>query len=160
MIAYLGLGSNLGDRQAEIATAVRALAGLGRRLAASPIYETDPEGGAAQPAYLNAAVRVETDLEPRALLEACLAIERARGRVRPADRSKAPRILDIDLLLYGAEIRREPGLRVPHPLLLSRPFVRIPLAEVALPGLRHPETGEALDHAEPDVSVRRLPPLP
>jgi len=160
MIAYLGLGSNLGDRWAEIANAARSLATLGQVLATSPVYETDPEGGAAQPSYLNAAVRLKTDLEPRALLAACLAIERARGRVRPADQSKAPRIIDIDLLLYGAEIRREPGLRIPHPALLVRPFVRIPLADVALPGLRHPETGERLDRSAPDPTVRRLPPPP
>ena len=158
MIAYLGLGSNLGDRPAEIAHAVRSLASLGRVLALSPLYETEPEGGAAQPRYLNAAVRLETELGSRALLEACLAIERARGRIRPADPGKAPRIIDIDLLLCGAEVRHEPGLRLPHPSLLVRPFVRIPLADVALPGLCHPETGEALDHAPPDPTVRRLPP--
>jgi 2-amino-4-hydroxy-6-hydroxymethyldihydropteridine diphosphokinase len=155
MIAYLGLGSNLGDRQAEITGAVRALSELGRVAAASPLYETDPEGGAEQPPYLNAAVRLETELEPRALLDACLAIESARGRVRPADQRKAPRIIDIDQLLYGGDGRREPGLSLPHPLLLRRPFVRIPLADVAAPGLRHPETGEALDRAAPAPTVRR-----
>jgi 2-amino-4-hydroxy-6-hydroxymethyldihydropteridine diphosphokinase len=156
MVAYLALGSNLGDRQAEIAAAVRALATVGHVVAQSALYETEPEHGAREPRYLNAAVRVETQLSPRALLDGCLWIEREHGRARPADRTKAPRTIDIDLLLYGAKVLDEPGLRVPHPSLLRRPFVRIPLAEVALPGLRHPETGDALDRAEPDPTVRKI----
>jgi 2-amino-4-hydroxy-6-hydroxymethyldihydropteridine diphosphokinase len=154
MIAYLGLGSNLGDRQAEIAHAVTALAATGRVVAASALYETEPEGGAPQPRYLNAAIRLETELTARALLAACLTIERARGRIRTAD--KGPRTLDLDLLLYGTEIIAEPELRVPHPSLLVRPFVRIPLADVALPGLRHPQSGEPLDCCIPDPTVRRV----
>jgi 2-amino-4-hydroxy-6-hydroxymethyldihydropteridine diphosphokinase len=154
MIAYLGLGSNLGDRQAEVAHARRALATLGRVAALSALYETEPEGGAPQPRYLNAAVRLETELLARTLLEACLRVEHERGRIRTTD--KGPRILDIDLLLYGAEIIAEPGLCVPHPSLLSRPFVRIPLADVALPGLRHPQSGEPLDCCAPDPTVRRI----
>jgi 2-amino-4-hydroxy-6-hydroxymethyldihydropteridine diphosphokinase len=156
MIVYLALGSNLGDRAAEIRLAIETLAGLGRVAAASPLYETLPEGGAAQPRYLNAAVRLETTLPARALLLACLAIERARGRVRSTTLPKASRTLDIDLLLYGDEVLDEPGLRIPHPALLRRPFVRIPLADVALPGLCHPGTGEPLDRAESEASVRRV----
>jgi 2-amino-4-hydroxy-6-hydroxymethyldihydropteridine diphosphokinase len=156
MVAYLGLGSNLGDRPAEIAQAIQALAKLGHVAASSALYETLPEGGARQPKYLNAAVRLETELSARALLEACLEIERAQGRVRPAGGAKASRTIDIDLLLYGATVLREPGLCVPHPALLVRPFVRIPLSDVALPGLRHPESGEPLDRCNPDGSVRRL----
>jgi 2-amino-4-hydroxy-6-hydroxymethyldihydropteridine diphosphokinase len=154
MIAYLGLGSNLGDRQAEIAHAVSALAAIGRVEATSAIYETEPEGGASQPRYLNAAIRLETELGARSLLAACLAIERARGRIRTAD--KGPRTLDIDILLYGSEIITEPELSVPHPSLLLRPFVRIPLADVALGGLRHPQSGELLDRCIPDLTVRRI----
>lgn len=156
MVAYLGLGSNLGDRPAEIGRAVQALSALGHVAAVSALYETEPEGGAQEPRYINAAVRLETELAARALLVACLGIERARGRIRPADKRKAPRILDIDLLLYSAEVLDEPGLSVPHPMLLARPFVRIPLAEVALPGLRHPQSGDALDRSEPDATVRRI----
>ncbi len=156
MVAYLGLGSNLGDRRSEIARAVRALATLGRVAASSPLYETLPEGGADQPMYLNAAVRLETALSARVLLNGCLDIERAQGRVRPGDAAKAPRTLDIDLLLYGAAVFDEPGLRVPHPALLSRPFVRIPLADVALPDLRHPVSGELLARCTSDRTVRRL----
>jgi 2-amino-4-hydroxy-6-hydroxymethyldihydropteridine diphosphokinase len=156
MFAYLGLGSNLGDREAEIAQAIRSLATLGRVAASSAFYETEPEGGAPQPKYLNAVVRLETNLPARALLEGCLEIERAQGRVRPIGIAKAPRIIDIDLLLYGAATIEEPGLYVPHPSLLVRPFVRIPLADVAQPGLCHPQNGEQLDRCVPDRSVRRL----
>lgn len=156
MVAYLGLGSNLGERREAIAWAVAALAGVGRVEAVSACYETEPEGGALQPRYVNAAVRLATALSARALLGACLGLERQRGRVRPPGEDKAPRTLDIDLLLYGSEILHEPGLTVPHPALLHRPFVRIPLADVAVPGLRHPQTGVALDRAPPDPAVRRM----
>ncbi|HEY5281427.1 MAG TPA: 2-amino-4-hydroxy-6-hydroxymethyldihydropteridine diphosphokinase [Polyangia bacterium] len=156
MVAYLGLGSNLGDRPAEIARAIQALAKAGRVAASSAIYESLPEGGARQPKYLNAAVRLETDLSARALLGACLEIERVQGRVRPAGVAKGPRTIDIDLLLYEGTVLREPGLCVPHPSLLVRPFVRIPLADVALPGLCHPQSGELLDRCDLDLSVRRL----
>ena len=156
MIAYLALGSNLGNRQAEIASAVRALATAGTVVAHSSTYETEPEGGAVQPRYLNVVVRLETELTARALLDACLRIERAHGRIRPADGSKASRTLDIDIVLFGDEVIASPGLRVPHPALLCRPFVRIPLAEVAAPGLRHPVSGDALDRAPPNPTVRRI----
>jgi 2-amino-4-hydroxy-6-hydroxymethyldihydropteridine diphosphokinase len=156
MVAYLGLGSNLGDRQAEVVAAVRALTAVGHVAARSALYETAPEGGAAEPRYINAAVRLETELSARDLLAACLDIEHARGRVRPPDKSKGPRIIDIDLLLYGTEVIAEPGLHVPHPALLARPFVRIPLADVAEPGLRHPRSGDALDRYAPDPTVCRL----
>jgi 2-amino-4-hydroxy-6-hydroxymethyldihydropteridine diphosphokinase len=155
MLAYLGLGSNLGDRQAEIARAIHALARLGHVAASSALYETLPEGGADQPTYLNAAVRLETELSARALLHACLDIERAQGRVRPVGATKAPRTIDIDLLLYGAAVINEPGLRVPHPALLSRPFVRIPLADVALEDLCHPVSGESLAECASDPTVSR-----
>ena len=124
--------------------------------AASPLYETEPEGGVPEPLYINAAVRLETELSAQDLLRACLAIERGQGRTRPADKRKAPRTLDIDVLLYGGEVIDEPGLRVPHPSLLARPFVLIPLAEVALPGLRHPQSGQVLDRFTPHPTVRRL----
>jgi 2-amino-4-hydroxy-6-hydroxymethyldihydropteridine diphosphokinase len=154
MIVYLGLGSNLGDRAAEIGKAIGALARLGRVAAASDLYETDPEGGAAQPMYINAAVRIETELGAAELLRECLAIEAAAGRVRPPHHAKASRTLDIDLLLYGQEVIEQPGLRVPHPALLARPFVLVPLADVAVPGLRHPINGQPLDASVSDPSVR------
>jgi len=168
MIAYLALGSNLGDRAAHLAAAVRALAALGRVAACSGLYETSPEGGAAQPDYVNAVVRLETGLSPRALLDGCLAVERGEGRVRPQVKASAvkpsavkpSRTLDIDVLLCDGQIIDEPGLTVPHPRLSARPFVRIPLAEVALPDLRHPQTHEALEAAEPDPTVRKLGSIP
>lgn len=155
MIAYVALGSNLGDRAAHVAAAVRALSDLGR-VVCSALYETAPEGGAVQPDYLNAVARVHTAATPRELLDVCLAVERSRGRVRPSGGAKASRTLDIDVLLCDDHIIDEPGLTVPHPRLVQRPFVRIPLAEVALPGLRHPLTGEALDEAAADPTVRKV----
>ena len=157
--AYLALGSNLGDRRAFLHAAVAALgqvAGV-RVLAQSGIYETVPEGNAPQPLYLNAVVRVETSLTARQLLDVSLAIERMLGRVRPADGVKRARVIDIDLLLFGEQSIDEPGLQVPHPALLGRTFVRIPLADVATPGLCHPQAGEPLDKCDPDPGVRRWP---
>lgn len=157
MVAYLGLGSNLGDRQAALQHAVELLVKRVRFGAVSSVYQTQPEHGAAQPCYLNAAIRIETDLEAPLLLRHCLEIEHASGRIRPTGLAKAPRIIDIDVLLCGSIVAQEPYLILPHPRLLARPFVRIPLAEVALPGLCHPVTGEALDRCPPEPSVERLP---
>jgi 2-amino-4-hydroxy-6-hydroxymethyldihydropteridine diphosphokinase len=143
-VAYVALGSNLGDRLALLRDATARLAGAEVRLAArSPIFETPAVADEPQPSYLNGAVRLETALSPRALLERCLAVERSLGRQRPAP--GAARTIDLDLLLHGAAVVEEPGLVVPHPRLLERAFVRVPLALVAEPGLRHPITGEPLD---------------
>jgi 2-amino-4-hydroxy-6-hydroxymethyldihydropteridine diphosphokinase len=155
---YLGLGANLSDRAGAIG---RAIALLGKRgvdvQARSPLYETAPVTPDPQPPYLNAALRAETALAPSALLAACLDVERALGRRRPPGRAQAPREIDVDLLLYGDQLIDDPpALVVPHPRLLARPFVRIPLCDVAAPGLRHPVTGEPLDEAAPDPSVTRL----
>jgi 2-amino-4-hydroxy-6-hydroxymethyldihydropteridine diphosphokinase len=156
-VAYLALGANLGDRRRAIDDAVVRLAEAGVMIAArSSVYETDAVSDDPQPPYLNAALRVETTRAPVDLLALCLEIERALGRVRPPGSDKAARTLDIDILLYGDQQIQSAGLIVPHPALLDRPFVRIPLAEVAVPGLRHPLTGDALDHADPSPAVRRL----
>jgi len=153
---YLALGSNLGDRAGAIARALDLLAAGGVTiLARSAIYETDPVTPDPQPLYLNAVVRGETALPPEALLALCLDVEQALGRRRPPGQAQAPREIDIDLLLYGdAVIGAPPALLVPHPRLLERSFVRIPLADVALPRLRHPVTGDPLDRATPDSGVR------
>jgi 2-amino-4-hydroxy-6-hydroxymethyldihydropteridine diphosphokinase len=157
--AYLAFGSNLGDRARAIAGALDRLGTLGVAVRArSPLYETDPVTPDPQPLYLNAAARVETSLSARALLGVCLEVERALGRVRPAARAPAPREIDVDLLLFGGAVIDEgPSLIVPHPLLRERPFARIPLADVAAPGLCHPVTGEPLDVAVPDPKVRPYP---
>ncbi|HEY5091395.1 MAG TPA: 2-amino-4-hydroxy-6-hydroxymethyldihydropteridine diphosphokinase, partial [Polyangia bacterium] len=166
--AYLAFGSNLGDRAAAIAAALERLGALGVVLRArSQLYETDPVTPDLQPLFLNAAARVETALSARALLAACLEVERALGRRRPIDLAPAPfapaplapapREIDLDLLLYGSEvIAAGPALIVPHPRLIQRPFVRIPLADVAERGLSHPVTGEPLDRAAPDPAVRAI----
>jgi 2-amino-4-hydroxy-6-hydroxymethyldihydropteridine diphosphokinase len=155
---YLGLGSNLGDRRASIAAAVRALeasgAAVDQRL--SSLYETEAVSESPQPAYLNAVVRGRTVLAPGLVLERCLAIEARLGRRRPAGVAKAPRIIDIDLLLYGDRVIRTHDLEVPHPGLLERAFVLIPLAEVAAVGLVHPTTGVSLEVARPSSQVRLL----
>lgn len=154
-IAYLGLGSNLGDRGRLIETALERLQLEGTRVVArSPLYETDPVTPDPQPPFLNAAARVETVLDAGALLALCLSVEHGLDRVRPPGRDPAPRTIDIDVLLFGDQVIARPGLEVPHPRLLERQFARVPLADVALPGLRHPLTGDRLDHANPQPSVR------
>jgi len=154
--AYLALGANLGDRAAAIDAALARLGDAGVRVVArSPLYETDAVAPDPQPLYLNAVARVETSQPAEAVLATCLAVEAELGRVRPPGRQAAPRVIDVDLLLYGdAVIDRPPTLIVPHPRMLERAFVRIPLADVAVAGLVHPLTGVALDSAAPDPSVR------
>jgi 2-amino-4-hydroxy-6-hydroxymethyldihydropteridine diphosphokinase len=139
MRAFLGLGSNLGDRLATLRAAVRGLAAVpGLSMwASSRVYRTDPVGPP-QPEYLNAVLAVETTLDPRQLLEALLALERSMGRIR---RERwGPRTLDVDLLTYGRSVIDEPGLVVPHPRMHERAFVLVPLLELdrdpLLPGGR------------------------
>ncbi|HXJ22019.1 MAG TPA: 2-amino-4-hydroxy-6-hydroxymethyldihydropteridine diphosphokinase [Polyangia bacterium] len=154
--AYLAFGANLGDREGAIQESLARLSAAGVEVSAcSPLYETDAVAPEPQPPYLNAVARVVTRLDPHALLALCLQIEAALGRVRPPQRPQASRLIDIDLLLYGDSVIQDaPSLLVPHPRLLERPFVRIPLADVAEPGLVHPVTGEPLDRAAPDAGVR------
>ncbi len=125
--AAIGLGSNLGDRQAGLARAVRRLGTAGSLAAVSSLYETAPVGGPAQGPFLNAVAVLETSLSPRAVLDLCLEIEREAGRKRLV--RWGPRSLDLDLLLYDLVVVDEPGLRVPHPRLAARRFVLEPLAE-------------------------------
>ena len=141
--AYVGLGSNLGDRLERLRQARRLLAELPgcRLLAASHIYETAPVGPLPQPDYLNAALALETGLPARELLGALQAIERRLGRERAL--RWGPRLIDCDLLLLAQDVICEVGLRVPHPELARRAFVLAPLLDLA-PALRHPETGVPL----------------
>ena len=122
-LAYVGLGSNLGDRDATI----RRAADLVGALRLSPIYETEPWGHLDQPLFLNAAAEVETALAPRSFLDHLLDVERRLGRERIGPRW-GPRTIDLDLLLWGNERISEPGLEVPHPRLLERVFALEPLA--------------------------------
>ena len=139
--AYIGIGSNLGERELTIRDALELLAADPELEveAVSSILETDPVGVVDQPRFLNAAIRLATDLAPRSLLERLLAVETQLGRVRTGERY-GPRTIDLDLLLYGDEIVDEPGLRVPHPRLAERRFVLEPLAELD-PGLVVPGLG-------------------
>jgi dihydroneopterin aldolase/2-amino-4-hydroxy-6-hydroxymethyldihydropteridine diphosphokinase len=129
-IAYIALGSNLGDRQAYLAQARAALAALpgSRVLAASSVEETAPVGGVPQGAFLNQMLALETELSPRALLDALHAIERAAGRVR--DVRWGPRTLDLDIVMFDAQTVDEPDLTVPHVELGARDFWQRELAEV------------------------------
>jgi 2-amino-4-hydroxy-6-hydroxymethyldihydropteridine diphosphokinase len=139
--AYVGIGSNLGERLVTIRHALALLAADPELEveAVSAIRETDPVGVLDQPLFLNAAVRLTTELPPRSLLEHLLAVEHQLGRVRTGERY-GPRTIDLDLLLYGDEIVDEPGLSVPHPRLAERRFVLEPLAELD-PGLVVPGLG-------------------
>ena len=136
-VAFIGLGSNLGDREGNLRAAVARLAELGR-VRVSSFRETDPVGVTDQPKFLNAAAELSTDLPARDLLDALLAIERDFGRDRAREERWGPRTLDLDLLLYADELIDEPGLTVPHPRLAERRFVLEPLHELA-PGLVLPD---------------------
>lgn len=131
--AYLGLGSNLGDRASHLQFGLDGLARrAGRVVAISPVYETDPVGGPAQPDYLNAVVVIETALSPRELLAVAKALEAEAGREPPGAEGRwGPRPLDIDILMVGNERVDEPDLVVPHPRIHQRAFVLAPLADVA-----------------------------
>ena len=133
MRAYLGLGANLGDREATIRRAVELLDEIERVevAAVSELRETEPWGPLEQPPYLNGVAAVETELEPRALLDALLEIEARLGRVRVPGERWGPRTVDLDLLLFGDLVVDEPGLTVPHPHLHERRFALEPLAELA-----------------------------
>ncbi len=139
MRAYIGLGSNLGDRGAYLERAVDLLRADERIdvLAVSTFRETEPVGLREQPRFLNGAATVETDLSARELLDRLLAVERELGRERTGPRF-GPRTIDLDLLLYGRETIDEPGLTVPHPRLQERAFVLEPLIELE-PSLALPD---------------------
>jgi len=136
MVVYLGLGSNVGDRESRLRNAI---ASLGRHgvtvLRTASLYLTEPRDFIDQPWFLNTAVETATDLKPRVLLDACLAIEREAGRAR--DATKGPRPIDIDVLLYGTEVIDTPELTIPHPRYVERRFVLVPLAELQ-PDFRDP----------------------
>ena len=159
---YLGLGSNVGDRRALLQAAVDALAGRGVAVvASSSTYDTDPVGPVQdQPAFLNACVRIETELGPEALLDACKGVERELGRAQPGDPEhvvQGPRPIDVDLLLLGDVTLTTERLTLPHEQVTSRRFVLIPLLELdfdlATPGGER--LSDALARLSLDEGVRR-----
>jgi 2-amino-4-hydroxy-6-hydroxymethyldihydropteridine diphosphokinase len=134
-IVYLSLGSNLGDRLANLEAAIVQLSQLGSIVARSGFYETEPVDVTGQPWFLNSAIAVETELMPKQFLSRALAIEQKLGRRRT--QAKGPRTIDIDLLLFGSSVVDTPKLVIPHPAMHERRFVLEPLAEIA-PEVRHP----------------------
>jgi len=157
----VALGANIGEPLRQIEAGFAALAALpGTRLTArSSLYRSAPVGYADQPDFINAVAMIETALDPHALLDALLGVERAFGRVR--DFPNAPRTLDLDIVLYGDLVLHEPGLTIPHARMLERAFVMLPLAEIApdaeVPGRgRVRELAARLD-AGSVAQLRRMP---
>lgn len=156
-IVYLSLGSNLGDRAANLQAAITQLGNLGQVAAISSFYETEPVELTAQPWFLNCAVKLDTEKMPRQLIAGILALERRMGRQR--QQKNGPRIIDIDILLFGSSIVELPSLTVPHSKMHERRFVLEPLAEIA-PEARHPvlkrTVRELRDALPPGQTVRRV----
>lgn len=159
--AYLGIGSNLGDRLANLQLAVDALAaepGI-RVVAVSPVYETDPVGGPPQDQFLNAVVAIDTERAPRALLGVVMSVEQRAHRVR-AERW-GPRTLDVDILTYGGRAVVEPDLVIPHPRLAERAFVLAPLHDLDPGAAPVPEAGwEGVHRAGVELRVPSTSPDP
>jgi 2-amino-4-hydroxy-6-hydroxymethyldihydropteridine diphosphokinase len=157
-LAYLSLGSNVGDRLANLNAAIDRIASLGKVIAVSSFYETEPVEFTAQPWFLNCAVALDTEKMPRQLLAAILDIEKEMGRRRV--QKKGPRTLDIDILLFGNSTIQAKGLTIPHPSMHERRFVLAPLAEIAAEA-RHPvfkrTIGELRDLLPAGQTVKRLP---
>lgn len=150
MIAYLGLGSNMGDRVGYVQQAIQLLKdrpGV-RLLSASSFYETEPVGFPDQEWFVNVAVAIETQLSAQELLQICQSIENQLGRVRDPNNQWGPRTIDIDILFYGNQIIKEPELIVPHPRVHERAYALVPLLEIN-PRVVHPvleKTVEQLHH--------------
>lgn len=156
-LVYLSLGSNVGDRETQLRDAHSRLGGLGRVVAVSSVYETEPVEFTEQPWFLNCAIRLETSLAPQQLMNAILDTEQQMGRVRR--HRKGPRSIDIDILLFGNEIIESQELTIPHPAMYQRRFVLEPMAEIA-PKVVHPilkkTIRELLDALPPGQAVRKL----
>ncbi len=159
-LVYLSLGSNVGDREANLRRGLEGLNQLGEVRAISSFYETEPVDNTRQPWFLNCAVALESEKMPKQLLSAVLNIEQEMGRRRPPKQPKGPREIDIDILLFGKSVVDTKGLTIPHPAMHQRRFVLEPLAEIA-PDQRHPvfkqTIRELLDALPPGQVVRKLP---
>jgi 2-amino-4-hydroxy-6-hydroxymethyldihydropteridine diphosphokinase len=151
MQVYLGLGSNLGDRQATMEKAIKFLRDRLQIELVSSIYETEPVGYEEQPLFLNAVCCGQTELGPLQLLSLVKGIEASLGRVPSFP--NAPRTIDVDIIFYGNMIMQTPELTIPHPRLEERAFVLIPLLEIA-PDLCHPVSGESIRHLVAGVQGR------
>jgi 2-amino-4-hydroxy-6-hydroxymethyldihydropteridine diphosphokinase len=158
-IVYLSLGSNEGDRIANLRAAIQALATIGQVTAVSSFYETEPVEYTQQPWFVNCALALNTDKTPQQLLSAILQLERELGRRRSPKQLKGPRLIDIDILLFGAAIIDTADLQIPHPAMHQRRFVLQPLAEIA-PGQLHPivkrTVRELRDALPPGQEVSKL----
>ena len=156
--AYIALGANLpspaGTPHETLDAAILRIAELGRIAARSSYYSTEPVGYADQPTFLNAAIALETSLQPGPLLDRLLEIEHSFGRDRSHGIPNGPRTLDLDLLLYGSQILTTPTLQIPHPRMAQRSFVLFPLAEIA-PGLIHPELHQSMSQLLEDLSGKK-----
>ena len=157
-VAYIGLGSNLGDRVAHLLSAVNAIKHLSDSIAVSSVYESEPfgVGDDCQPRYLNMVISIHTGLGPYRLLTELLKIEKANGRVR--HHRNESRTLDLDLLLFGGDIIETVELLVPHPRMHERAFVMLPMSEIA-PDLTHPVKNLTMSEIAatlPDQGVQRL----
>ena len=142
MIIFLALGSNLGDREEHLRSAVRGLQKRGIEIVrCASIYSTEPREVLDQPWFLNTVLEANTTLRPEELLHACLEVEKENFRER--NTSKGPRTVDIDILFYGNELVQKPGLTIPHPNFSSRRFVLAPLAEIA-PDFVDPGSGKTI----------------
>ncbi|MDD3760243.1 MAG: 2-amino-4-hydroxy-6-hydroxymethyldihydropteridine diphosphokinase [Acidithiobacillus sp.] len=160
VITWVGIGSNLQDPRVQVARARAALAALpqSRLDWVSQDYLSEPIGGVAQPPFVNAVARLETFLSPKDLLQALHSIEEQAGRQRTLELVWGPRVLDLDLLLYGDLHSEEPSLRLPHPQIAHRAFVLQPMADYD-PGLIVPGLG-TIAQLLPAVADQRLAPLP
>ena len=152
--AYISLGSNVGDREQQIAAAIQALGARGVRVVRqSSIYSTEPVDVATQSWFLNCVLEIETELMPRQLLRTFKEIENELGRKYTVRRG--PRVIDIDILLYGSSVVQTPELEIPHPRMTQRRFVLVPLVEIA-PAVHHPGENKSAEELLAETEDRSI----